>query len=62
MKTMKGVIWLQIFCGVMMVFLPKRMEVPPFVKDPAVAAWMLVLFGTATLGALHGTLSKKKGE
>lgn len=62
MKTMKGVIWLQILCGVMLAFLPKWMEVPPFVKDPAVAAWMLVVFGISTLGVLNGTLSKKKGE
>lgn len=42
MKALKGVIWLQIVLGILLVFLPKRMEVPPFVKDPAVGAWMLV--------------------
>lgn len=62
MKAAKGVIWLQIVIGLLLVFLPKRMEVPPFVKDPAVGAWMLVFFGISTLGVLNGTLSKKKGE
>lgn len=62
MKALKGIIWLQIVIGFLLVFLPTRMDVPPFVKDPAVAAWMLVFFGISTLGVLNGTLSKKKGE
>ena len=61
MKALKGIIWLQIVIGFLLVFLPTRMDVPPFVKNPEVGAWMLMFFGIQTLVALHGTLSKKKG-
>ena len=62
MKAVIGVIWLQILVGFLLRILPKWVEMPPFVKDPAFTARMLMYFGILILVALNRTLSKKKGE
>ena len=62
MKALKGIIWLQIVIGFLLRILPKWVEMPPFVKDPAFTARMLMCFGFLILVALDRTLSKRKGE